>query len=93
MQSLQQVTQPLRPGGDPHEPPPASAARAQKHVQGEDRFSKVAQERPVEPEDGGDPSPATGLRPVVDQEDATALVAPGFHARVDAALNIILERR
>ena len=29
---------------------------------------------------------------LVDQEDATTLVAPGFHARVDAALNIILER-
>jgi N-methylhydantoinase A len=30
---------------------------------------------------------------LIDQEDATALVAPGFHARVDRALNVILERR
>jgi N-methylhydantoinase A len=29
---------------------------------------------------------------VVDQDDATILVAPGFRARVDAAANIILER-
>jgi N-methylhydantoinase A len=29
---------------------------------------------------------------VVDQEDATILVAPGFRARVDAATNLILER-
>jgi N-methylhydantoinase A len=29
---------------------------------------------------------------LVDQEDATTLVAPGFHARVDGALNIIVER-
>ena len=29
---------------------------------------------------------------LVDQEDATTLVAPGFQARVDATLNIILER-
>ena len=27
---------------------------------------------------------------LVDQEDATTLVAPGFHARVDHALNIVL---
>jgi N-methylhydantoinase A len=30
---------------------------------------------------------------LIDQEDATVLVAPGFHARVDHALNIILESR
>jgi N-methylhydantoinase A len=30
---------------------------------------------------------------LIDQEDATTLVAPGFHARVDHALNIILESR
>ena len=30
---------------------------------------------------------------LVDQEDATTLVAPGCHARVDHALNIILESR
>jgi len=30
---------------------------------------------------------------LVDQEDATVLVAPGFHARLDHALNIILESR
>jgi N-methylhydantoinase A len=30
---------------------------------------------------------------IVDQEDTTVLVAPGFHARVDDALNIVLERR
>ena len=29
---------------------------------------------------------------IVDQDDATVLVAPGFRARVDAATNIILER-
>jgi N-methylhydantoinase A len=29
---------------------------------------------------------------VVDQEDATILVAPGFRARIDAATDIILER-
>jgi N-methylhydantoinase A len=29
---------------------------------------------------------------VVDQDDATILVAPGFRARVDAATNLILER-
>ncbi len=30
---------------------------------------------------------------IVDQEDTTTLIAPGFHARVDHALNLILERR
>ncbi len=30
---------------------------------------------------------------IVDQEDATTLVAPGFRARVDGALDIFLERR
>jgi N-methylhydantoinase A len=30
---------------------------------------------------------------IVDQEDTTVLVAPGFHALVDDALNIVLERR
>jgi N-methylhydantoinase A len=30
---------------------------------------------------------------LVDQEDATTLVAPGFHARVDPALDLILERK
>jgi N-methylhydantoinase A len=30
---------------------------------------------------------------IVEQEDATALVAPGFHARVDEAHNLIVERR
>lgn len=29
---------------------------------------------------------------IVDQEDATVLVAPGFRARVDSALNIVVER-
>jgi N-methylhydantoinase A len=29
---------------------------------------------------------------VVEQDDATPLVAPGFRARVDAADNLILER-
>ena len=29
---------------------------------------------------------------IVDQGDATTVVAPGFHARVDHATNIILER-
>jgi N-methylhydantoinase A len=29
---------------------------------------------------------------LVDQPDATSLVAPGFRARVDAALNLVLER-
>jgi N-methylhydantoinase A/oxoprolinase/acetone carboxylase beta subunit len=30
---------------------------------------------------------------LIDQEDTTVLVAPGFHARVDGALDVILERR
>jgi N-methylhydantoinase A len=30
---------------------------------------------------------------LIDQEDATSLIAPGFHARVDHALNVILESR
>jgi N-methylhydantoinase A/oxoprolinase/acetone carboxylase beta subunit len=30
---------------------------------------------------------------IVDQEDATVLVAPGFRARIDHALDIHLERR
>jgi N-methylhydantoinase A len=30
---------------------------------------------------------------IIEQSDATPLVAPGFHARVDAAHNILLERR
>jgi N-methylhydantoinase A/oxoprolinase/acetone carboxylase beta subunit len=30
---------------------------------------------------------------LIDQEDATTLVGPGFHARVDHALNIVLEPR
>jgi N-methylhydantoinase A/oxoprolinase/acetone carboxylase beta subunit len=29
---------------------------------------------------------------IVEQSDATPLIAPGFHARVDAAHNILLER-
>jgi N-methylhydantoinase A len=29
---------------------------------------------------------------VVDQDDATVLVAPGFRARIDAATDVILER-
>jgi len=29
---------------------------------------------------------------IVDQEDTTTLIAPGFHARVDRALNLVLER-
>ena len=29
---------------------------------------------------------------IVDQEDATVFVAPGFRARVDAATNLLLER-
>jgi N-methylhydantoinase A len=29
---------------------------------------------------------------IVDQEDATVLIAPGFRARVDAALDLVLER-
>ena len=34
-----------------------------------------------------------GAPAIVDQEDATVLVAPGFHARVDPSLDVILERR
>jgi hypothetical protein len=29
---------------------------------------------------------------IIEQSDATSLVAPGFHARVDAAHNVLLER-
>jgi N-methylhydantoinase A/oxoprolinase/acetone carboxylase beta subunit len=29
---------------------------------------------------------------IIEQDDATALVAPGFRARVDHAHNIVLER-
>jgi N-methylhydantoinase A/oxoprolinase/acetone carboxylase beta subunit len=29
---------------------------------------------------------------IIEQDDATPLVAPGFRARVDAAHNILLER-
>ena len=29
---------------------------------------------------------------IIEQSDATPLIAPGFHARVDAAHNILLER-
>ena len=44
-QARQQVAEPLAPGGDPHDPPAASAARAPKKDEGED---PLQQRRPRE---------------------------------------------
>jgi N-methylhydantoinase A len=73
---------------------------------GGDRHEAMTETRPVyfAERDGFAPTPCYArhrLRPgtaldgpaIVDQDDATTVVAPGFRARVDAAGNLVLERR